>query len=79
MALKTEGRPLGMCDALQRAVEQRAMRGAQGVRQSALVHRETVVLAGDQHVFGIQLLHRMIGTVMTKLHLQGLGAGRQSQ
>ena len=45
--LETEGGPVGAVDALQAAVEQRPVRGTNPIRQAALVHRETVILAGD--------------------------------
>ena len=41
-------------------------------RQRLLVDREAVVLAGDAHATGVQVLHRMIRAVVAELHLEGL-------
>src|ERR1700693_1857607 len=79
MPLKTERRSVGARDALQRTVEQRAMRGPEVPRQCGLVHRKAVVLSGYQHAAGVDLQHRMIGTVMSELHFHGLGAAGQSE
>jgi hypothetical protein len=77
VALEAERRLVGAGQALQRAVEQRDVRGAQVVGQRLLVHREAVVLAGDAHAAGIEVLHRVVGAVVAELHLEGLGAGGQ--
>ena len=79
VALEAEGRPVGTRQALQGAVEQRHMRGPQVGRQRRFVHREAVVLAGDGHAAGVQVLHRVVGAVVAELHLEGLGARRQRQ
>ena len=47
MALKTVRRLIGARDALQRAVEQGAMRRRHVGRQRGFVHREAVILAAD--------------------------------
>ena len=45
----------------------------------ARIDREAVVLAGDHHAAGGEVLHRMIGAVMAELHLHGLRTARQPQ
>src|SRR5450631_1141231 len=79
MSLKTERRPVGARDALQRTVEQRAMRGPQVARQRGLVHRETMVLTRYQDPPGVDFQHRMIRAVMPEFHFHGLGTAGQSQ
>ena len=79
VALEAE-QPACRCgQALQRAVEQRDVRGAQVGGQRLLVHGKTVVLAGDGHAAGIQVFHGVVAAVVTELHLEGLGAGGQGQ
>jgi hypothetical protein len=39
---------------------------------------EAMVLAGDQHLAGVEVLHRMVGAVVAELHLHGLAAGSQA-
>src|SRR5882757_10415483 len=79
MSLKTERRPVGARDALERTVKQRAMRGPQVVRQCGLVHRETMVLTGYENPAGIDFQHRVIGAVMAEFHFHGLRTAGQSQ
>src|SRR5450631_1784792 len=79
MSLKTERRSVRARDALERTVEQRAMRGPQVARQGGLVHRETMILTRYQDPPGVDLQHRMIRTVMPEFHFHGLGAAGQSQ
>src|SRR5579859_1322138 len=79
MPLKAERRAVRACDALQRTVEQRAVRGPQVARQRRFVHRETMVLARDEDPAGVDLEHRMIGAVMPEFHFHGLGAARQPE
>jgi hypothetical protein len=38
-----------------------------------------MILAGDEHPAGVDLLHRMIRAVVAEFHLHGLGAARQTQ
>src|SRR5262245_7061986 len=47
-----------------RIVEQRDMRGSHADRQSGGIDHETVILAGDFHFTGFQILDRMIGAAM---------------
>ena len=79
MALEAERRLVLEREALQRAVEQRAMRGAHVRRQRRLIHREAVVLAGDEHLAAVEVLHRMVGAVMAELHLHGLRAAGEAE
>src|SRR6266700_6947911 len=79
MSLKTERRSVRARDALQRTVEQRAMRGPQVGGQRGLVHRETMILTRDQDSAGVDLQYRVIGAVMSEFHFHALGAARQSE
>src|SRR5437868_14916339 len=58
VALEAEGRLVGAGDALQRAVEQADVRGAQVGGQRLGVDCETVVLAGDANAAAVQVLDR---------------------
>ncbi len=79
MSLEGERGYVGTRNALQRAIEERHM-GAQQVRRQAVhVDRKTVVLAGDQHLSGLQILHRMVGTMVPELHFQRPRARGQRQ
>jgi hypothetical protein len=49
--------------------------GGQGIG----IDRETVVLAGDQDLSGLEILDRVVGAVMAKLHLHRLAPGSQCQ
>src|ERR1041384_8812804 len=55
--------------ALVRAVEQRDMGDPDAGRQRFRNHGEAMVLAGDLHLAGGEILHRMIGAAMTETHL----------
>ena len=79
MTLKTECRAIGEAHTLQRAVEQRAVGGAEVPGQTRLIDREAVVLTRDQHLARAQILHRVVGPVMTDFHLQGARAAGQRQ
>src|SRR5882672_7636925 len=57
--LKTERRTVRARNSLQRAIEQRAMRGPQVGRQSGFVDRKSMVLGGYQYPTGIDLQNRM--------------------
>ena len=77
--LETECRPVGERDALQGPIEQRAVRGLDVVGQSRLIDRETVILARDHDLAGLDILHRMIRSVVAKLHLFGFRPGSKRQ
>src|ERR1700756_4437101 len=79
MALETENRPLREGEALQRTVEQRAVRRHDSLGQRALIDREAVVLTGDKHAPGLELLHRMVRAVMAELHLHGACTGGEPE
>src|SRR4030095_933513 len=79
MALETERGAVHMRDALQRGVEQRAVRGTDIRRQRRLVDGEAVVLAGDEHAPGIELENRMVRAVVAELHLDRLRAAREPE
>src|SRR5690349_9556197 len=74
MPLKTKRRSVSARQSLQRPVEQRNMRCAKVGGDGLGIHREAVVLAGDDDLAGVQVLHRVVGAVMAELHLHGLRA-----
>ncbi|EIL99181.1 putative thioesterase [Rhodanobacter thiooxydans LCS2] len=78
VTLEAERGPVGQREALQRAVEQRDVGDPHVRRQRGRIHREAMVLAGDQHVAVVQVLHRVVGAVVAELHLQRLAAQRQA-
>ena len=47
--------------------------------QSGFIHSKTVVLAGDHHNTGVQVLNRVVRAVVAMTHFHGLGAGGQCQ
>lgn len=80
MSLESKSRPIDVADALHGAVEQRAVREFQRRRKRVLVDGKAVVLAADQHPSGREFLHRVVGTVMTGLHLhRARTAGKPQQ
>ena len=79
MVLHRERRPVGAGDPLVGAVEQRHMRHLRVRRQRVRIHRETMVLAGDLHLPGRQILHRLVGAAMAALQLVCLRTQRQGQ
>src|SRR6185437_7549853 len=79
MALETERRPILEGETLERAVEERAVRGPHVGRQRRLVDREAVILAGDEHPPGIEVLHRMVGAMVAELHLQRAPAAGEAE
>ena len=79
VSLEREGRHVGAGHALQRTIEQRDVRRPQVGRQRIRINGKSVVLAGDQHLLGIEILDRVIGTVVTELHLHCLRAGGKCQ
>src|SRR6516162_10425959 len=79
VSLEPKHRTLLEGKALERAIEERAVRGHHSLRQGALVHRKAVVLTGDEHAPGLELLHRMIRAVVTELHFHGACTGGESE
>ncbi len=68
MALKAESRHIGSRDPLQRTIKQGNMCCAQIIGKSCRIDCEAMVLAGDDHPLAIEILNRMVRTVMSKLH-----------
>ena len=75
VALKAEGWLICAMNTLQRAIKQRAMGGAQAVWQSFLIDSKAVVLASNHDNIVVYIFYRMIGTMVTELHLHCLGTG----
>src|SRR5688572_27588285 len=55
------------------------MRRAYIGAECRLINRKAVILAGDQHTTGGEFLYRVIGPVMSELHLYRLGIASQSE
>ena len=68
VALKTKGRFVGPVNALQGVIEQRLVSNSQSVWQAALIYGKTVILTGDHHRAVLEVLHGVIGPVVSKLH-----------
>ena len=79
VALKAESRPVPMVDPLQRAIEKRAMGRPHAAWQALLVHRESMILAGDHHAAVCQVRHGMIGTMVSEFHLERPRTAGQTQ
>ncbi len=77
MTLKAKRGLVGAGQALQRAVKQADVGGAQVGGERFLIHRETVVLAGDADAAGVQVFNGVIGPVVAELHLESFGTTGQ--
>src|SRR5688500_12200792 len=75
MPLKAEGGTIRPRQSLEGTVEERNVRSTEIVAYGGRIHREPMVLAGDHHLAGVEVLHRMIRAVVAELHLQRLRAG----
>src|SRR3954464_11914708 len=75
MTLEAERRPVGARKPLEGTVEERDMRGAQVRSDGGGVDREAVVLARDDDLARVEVLHRMVGAVVAEFHLERLRAG----
>src|SRR5215472_7873297 len=60
-------------------VEEREMRRLDVFRQALRVDDKPVILAGDLHLAGLQILDRVISAAVTTRHLAGSSAERQCQ
>src|SRR5438105_4422007 len=74
MPLEAEGWTISPRQALEGTVEERDMGRAQVPPDGGRIDGEAVVLAGDHHLPGVEVFHRMVGAVMAELHLQRLRA-----
>ena len=79
MVLHGEHRAVLEPDALDGAVEQRAVGDLELGRQVVVGDGEAVVLAGDLDLAGGQVLDRVVGAVMAERHLLGPRAQRQAE
>ena len=61
------------------AVEEGAVRDSQRARQRRLIDGETVVLTRNQYPARMELGYRVIGAVVSELHLDRLRAAREAQ
>lgn len=55
------------------------MRHAQVSWHRCFIHSEAVVLRGDHHRVVVDIFHRVVTTVVAKLHLDGVRSARQRQ
>src|SRR3990167_5515848 len=77
VTLETERGLVGAGQTLQGAIKQADVGGTQVGRQSLLVDGKAMVLTGDGDPATVEVLDRMVGAVVAKLHLEGLGTGGQ--
>src|SRR5262245_16256529 len=70
MPLKAKRRPIGARQSLEGAVEERHMGRSQVTSNTRWVDGKTVVLAGDHHAPGVEVLYRMVRAVVAELHLE---------
>src|SRR2546430_5473456 len=77
--LEAERWLVGEREPLQRAIEERDVGNARGGRQRRRIDGEAVVLAGNQHLSGILVEHRMVGAMVAEFHLQRLPAHCQAE
>ncbi len=79
VSLEAESRLVGTMNPLQRAIKQGFVCCPQVRGQSRLINSKTVVLAGDHHYTTIQILDRVVPTMMAKFHFDGLGPRGQTE
>ncbi len=76
VVLDAEGRQGAVAEAFDRAVVQVALRDEEVARwYGGRVHLELVVLAGDVHPAGFEVLDRVVGAVVAVRQPRGRGAG----
>src|SRR3990170_8830611 len=59
VSLKTKRRPIRPREALEGTVEERNMGRSEVFTDGRRIHCEAVILAGDHHLPGVEVLHRM--------------------
>src|SRR5690606_27515386 len=69
MTLEAERRPVGQLEALQSAIEQRHVCHLDVIGQGLGIDIEAMVLARDENAPGLNVFHRMVGTMVAGLHL----------
>src|SRR5688572_14855702 len=74
MPLKTERCSISAGQPLEGTVEERDVRRPQVLRKRGGIDGKTMVLAGDHHLSGIEIFHRMVRAVVAELHLERLRA-----
>ena len=79
MTLEAERRFVDTMNTLQGFIKQRHVRHFKIVWQICFINRKTVVLTGDHHHVTLQVFHRVVGTMVTKLHLDRFSTAGQSQ
>jgi len=67
VSLETERRFVAPLEALQAAIEKRDVRHARAIWQTVRIDGKTVILAGDHHLPGIEVLYRVIGAMVAGL------------
>jgi hypothetical protein len=79
MVLSGKDRPALDREALDRAVVEVDLGDPAIRRQTVGIDGEAVILAGDRHLAGQQVLHRLVAAVVAELELEGAAAHRQSE
>src|SRR5258706_15865271 len=76
--LEAERRTIGARQSLEGAVEEGHVRGPEVCPQRRRIYGKTVVLAGDHHLPGIEVFHRMVRAMVAELHLERLRTRRKA-
>ena len=80
MALEAEGGLVAVTNALDRPVEQRPVGHLKVRRQRVRIQGEPMVLTGDGHLAGCQMLYGVVGAMVPKLHfLRAPSSGQPQQ
>src|SRR4029079_5533472 len=79
MALEPERGLVGKLDSLKAGIEQRHGGEAPRAGRGGRVDGEAVILAGDQHLSGVLVEHRMVGAMMAELHLDRFRPAREAE
>src|SRR5262245_23908434 len=74
MPLKAERGSISPGEPLEGTVEEGYVRRPQILRDGGRINGEAMVLAGDDHAPGVEVLHRVVRAVVPELHLHGLRA-----
>src|SRR4051794_18253357 len=66
MPLETECRAVGAGEPLEGTVEERHVRRPEIVGDRSRIDRKAVVLAGDEHLAGVEVLHRVVRAMVAE-------------
>ena len=79
VSLEAERGDVRAADALDRPIEQRLVGDLDVVREGLAVHGEAVILAGDDDRAGVDVLDRVIRTMVAERHLQRASTAGQRE